>query len=116
MLSIWLCGKNVLGAAGRAVRSANVTIPFRPTLTGHGVGPGLQPARDCPANPDNLPHSYPAVRPRRKPRTRNVLSQRSREYEIWALRSYQYPVGRLVKLGTGEALTLVSPGFPLGIK
>ena len=38
MLLIWVWGSVVDGAAGRAVRSAKATIPFRPTFVSHGVG------------------------------------------------------------------------------
>src|SRR5205809_5549360 len=54
MLLIWVWGSVVDGAAGRAVRSAKATIPFRATFVSHGVGDGLGP----PPEPD--PVAYPA--------------------------------------------------------
>src|SRR6266513_1041873 len=117
MLLIWVWGSVVDGAAGRAVRSANARIPFRPTFVNHGVGVtlGLPPPPLC------VQVGYPA----------NVISSRppssytanaylpitvfggGAELGPCAVTSTQ---SGATKVGVGEGLTFVSLGLPLGIR
>src|SRR6202040_3004347 len=116
MLLIWACVKNVVGAAGNAVRSAKTTIPFRPTFVSHGVGLGLghpedvsgqlgEPARFISSNP---PSSYTA---------KAYLPITAAGAGTWTgpcgVTSTQ---SGAINVGAGEGFTLVSLGLPLGSK
>src|SRR6266699_3408857 len=116
MLLIWLWGSVVDGAAGKAVRSAKDRIPCRPTFVSQGVGDGLGPP---PAAA--VPVAYPARFISSKPPssyTANAYLQITAFGEgagvgPSAVTSTQ---SGATKVGVGEALMLVSLGFPLGIK
>src|SRR4029077_8590111 len=114
MLLIWVCVKNVVGAAGNAIRSAKAMIPFRPTFVSHGVGLGLghpedvsgqlgEPARFISSNP---PSSYTA-----KAYLPTTAAGAGAVVGPWAVTSTQ---SGTINVGVGEGFTFVSLGLPLG--